>query len=103
MNCALDRFKPYQRPKLSDPAHEGVRLQPERDGRVRCSAWLNPAAARRTWRSLNASGVRLLPEVWPAAAWDWTARLGSVIIGLFPGGRPTSLRMPQPRRFCVSA
>ena len=26
--------------KLSDPAHEGVRLQPERDGRVRCSAWL---------------------------------------------------------------
>src|SRR5881396_3635397 len=26
--------------KLSDPAHEGVRLQPGRDGRVRCSAWL---------------------------------------------------------------
>ncbi len=22
--------------KLSDPAHEGVRLQPRRDGRVRC-------------------------------------------------------------------
>jgi hypothetical protein len=29
-----------ERPKLSDPAHEGVRLQPRRDGRVRCSAWL---------------------------------------------------------------
>src|SRR2546427_6573344 len=29
-----------ERPKLSDPAHEGVRLQPGRDGRVRCSAWL---------------------------------------------------------------
>ena len=27
-----------QRPKLSDPAREGVRLQPERDVRVRCSA-----------------------------------------------------------------
>jgi hypothetical protein len=26
------------RPKLSDPAREEVRLQPERDGRVRCSA-----------------------------------------------------------------
>ena len=36
----LDIFKPYQRPKLSDPAHEGIRLQPGRDGRVRCSAWL---------------------------------------------------------------
>lgn len=30
----------FQRPKLSDPAHEGTRLQPERDGRVRFSAWL---------------------------------------------------------------
>ena len=29
-----------ERPKLSDPAHEGVRLQTGRDGRVRCSAWL---------------------------------------------------------------
>ena len=29
----------HQRPKLSDPAHEGTRLQPGRDGRVR-SAWL---------------------------------------------------------------
>ncbi len=35
------RIGPYQRPKLSDPAHEGARLQPGRDGRVRCSAWLN--------------------------------------------------------------
>ena len=26
--------------QLSDPAHEGVGLQPGRDGRVRCSAWL---------------------------------------------------------------
>jgi hypothetical protein len=39
-NCPLDNFKPYQRPKLSDPAHGTLRLQPERDGRVRCSAWL---------------------------------------------------------------
>src|SRR5882762_4252018 len=29
-----------ERQKLSDPAHEGARLQPGRDGRVRCSAWL---------------------------------------------------------------
>ena len=29
-----------ERPKLSDPAHEGVGLQPRADGRVRCSAWL---------------------------------------------------------------
>jgi hypothetical protein len=27
-----------ERPKLSDPAHEGVRLQPGRDGLVRCRA-----------------------------------------------------------------
>jgi hypothetical protein len=33
--------------ELSDPAHEGVRLQPRRSRRVRCSAWLNEAAARR--------------------------------------------------------
>jgi len=30
-----------ERPKLSDPAHEDVRLQPEREGQVRCSAWLD--------------------------------------------------------------
>ena len=29
-----------ERPKLSDPAHGTRGLQPERDGRVRCSAWL---------------------------------------------------------------
>ena len=29
-----------QRLKLSDPAHGTRGLQPERDGRVRCSAWL---------------------------------------------------------------
>jgi hypothetical protein len=27
------------RPKLSDPAHGTRGLQPERDGRIRCSAW----------------------------------------------------------------
>ena len=32
-----------ERPKLSDPALEGVRLQPGRDGRVRCSAWCVPS------------------------------------------------------------
>ena len=31
---------PPNDPKLSDPAREGARLQPEREGRVRCSAWL---------------------------------------------------------------
>src|ERR1051325_4802503 len=39
-NCLLDTFKPYQRPKLSDPAHGRQRLQPRRSRRVRCSAWL---------------------------------------------------------------
>ena len=34
--CVLEA----ERPKLGDPAHEGVGLQPGRDGRVRCSAWL---------------------------------------------------------------
>ena len=29
-----------ERPKLSDPAHDGRRFQTGRDGRVRCSAWL---------------------------------------------------------------
>jgi hypothetical protein len=33
MNCALDSFKPYQRPRLSDAAHEKRGLQPQRDGR----------------------------------------------------------------------
>lgn len=40
---ALQRSAKYlarERPKLSDPAHERVGLQPERDGRVRCSPWL---------------------------------------------------------------
>ena len=32
-----------QRYKLSDPAREGPRLQPEREGRVRCGAWLGSA------------------------------------------------------------
>src|ERR1041385_4140896 len=39
-NCLLDTFKPYQRPKLSDPAHGTPRWQPRRSRRVRCSAWL---------------------------------------------------------------
>jgi hypothetical protein len=39
-HCTLDNFKPYQRPKLSDPAHGMPRLQPRRDGRVRWSALL---------------------------------------------------------------
>ena len=39
-NCALDRIKPYQRPKLSDPACGRRGLQSERDGQVRWSAWL---------------------------------------------------------------
>ena len=43
----LDIFKPYQRPKLSDGGHEARRLEQERDAAVRCSAWLNEAAARR--------------------------------------------------------
>jgi len=30
----------------SDAAHEGVRLQPENNGRVRGSAWLGVAAIR---------------------------------------------------------
>ena len=49
-NCPLDSFKPYQRPKLSDPAHEGVRLQPRRDGRVRCHDGLNAALLGDTLR-----------------------------------------------------
>src|SRR5260221_9804705 len=32
--------RPYQRPKLSDSARGARGLQPERDGRVRWSAWL---------------------------------------------------------------
>src|SRR5829696_4521207 len=39
-HCLLDSFKPYQRPKLSDPAHGTQRLQPRRSRRIRCSAWL---------------------------------------------------------------
>jgi len=35
-----------ERPKLSDGGHEARRLQTERDAAVRCSAWLNEAAAR---------------------------------------------------------
>jgi hypothetical protein len=35
--------KAAERPKLSDPAHGTPRLQPERDGRVRCSALILPS------------------------------------------------------------
>ena len=40
VHTLLTSYYPYQRPKLSDPAHGTPRLQPRRDGRVRCSAWL---------------------------------------------------------------
>src|SRR3954465_1322513 len=33
--------EPYQRPKLSDPAHGTQRWQSRRSRRVRCSAWLD--------------------------------------------------------------
>jgi len=33
-----------ERAKLSDLTREGARLQPERDGRVRWSAWLGDSA-----------------------------------------------------------
>lgn len=36
-----DVLKFAERPKLSDPAHGSRGLQPERGGRVRCSAWLS--------------------------------------------------------------
>src|SRR2546429_514466 len=36
----MDAPHETKRPKLSDLAHEGVRLQPRRARRVRCSAWL---------------------------------------------------------------
>ena len=45
-----------ERPKLSDPAHEGVRLQPERDGRVRCSAWLNEFARLKRFARIGVAG-----------------------------------------------
>ena len=45
MHCPLDSNKSYQRPKLSDPAHEGIGLQPRREGRVRSSAWLGKLVA----------------------------------------------------------
>jgi hypothetical protein len=63
-HCALDRFKPYQRPKLSDPAHEGARLQPGRDGRVRCSAWLGVRPRPRLMNccALELSDVPLIAE-----------------------------------------
>ncbi len=64
---AICGSKPLQclpeRPKLSDPAHEGVGLQLERDGRVRCSAWLNKAATRSAsvaggWFCIGQAGWR---------------------------------------------
>ena len=33
-------FRDAKRPKLSDPVRGRRGLQPERDGRVHCSAWL---------------------------------------------------------------
>jgi hypothetical protein len=42
-----------ERPKLSDPAHEGARLQPGRDGRVRCSAWLGDFVFMRESRECS--------------------------------------------------
>src|SRR5712692_5092044 len=40
-SCNLATVVIRPRPKPSDPAHESVGLQPGRDGRVRCSAWLD--------------------------------------------------------------
>ncbi|MEK7296104.1 MAG: hypothetical protein AAB018_06180 [Actinomycetota bacterium] len=50
--------------KLSDPAHEGARLQPGRDGRVRCSAWLGVAPRLRHANdcALKLSDVLLMAE-----------------------------------------
>ena len=39
-SAVLFRRMALQRPTLNDPAHEDARLQPQRDGRVRCSTWL---------------------------------------------------------------
>ncbi len=39
-SAVLFRRMALQRPKLSDPAHEDARLQPQRDGPVRCSTRL---------------------------------------------------------------
>jgi len=53
--------KDTERPKLSDPAHERVRLQPRREGRVRCSAWLGVMA--RLQKALNPLILKLqLPQ-----------------------------------------
>ncbi len=60
-----------QRPKLSDPARETRGLQPERDGRVRCSAWLGrvcihsnpiPGPALIGHEELTVKSAPLLPD-----------------------------------------
>jgi len=57
-----------KRPKLSDPAHGTRELQPERDGRVRCSAWLGH------WRDCaNHAWVVLLREL------EWNATQSEVL------------------------
>ena len=36
----LAQEQPGQTLQATAPVHEGIRLEPQRDGRVRCSAWL---------------------------------------------------------------
>ena len=56
-SARLTFLEPYQRPKLSDPAHGTQRLQPEREGRVRCSARLCENSPRGILE--NEKGVRI--------------------------------------------
>jgi len=75
-----------ERPKLSDPARGTRGLQPERDGRVRWSAWLGcvnlikQKSARHDARILLVNVVALRFSVVPGGK---TGNLPSVLTALF--------------------
>jgi hypothetical protein len=69
-----------ERPKLSDPARGRRGLQPERDGRVRCSAWLGGTALMINLSPLWKSTVHTLSGEQvadPPSVKEWSVALGT--------------------------
>jgi hypothetical protein len=60
----------WARPKLSDPANEKLRLQPERDGRVKRCSGLHPAAKVRANRVRALLGQQPLLTAAEEQAWN---------------------------------
>lgn len=54
----------WPRPKLGDPAHRARGLQPERDGRLHCSAFVRPSRSHALPRTARIRVFPFSPAVW---------------------------------------